>query len=108
VAWFHPCGSHRHLSDYPKDPGLWHAAGRSRNDVETCVGQPATASGRLLRTLACQLRSDPVFALVIGSDDNYDHRNHLHLEAHLDGPPELLSGTRTPNYQGQRRRSQRR
>jgi hypothetical protein len=94
--------------DYPKEPGRWYAAGRSRGDVETCVGDPATAGGRLLRTLACRLRSDPVFALVIGPDDNYDHRNHLHLEAHLDGPPELLSGTRSRNYQGQRTRSQRR
>ena len=45
---------------------------------------------------------------MIGPDDNYDHRNHLHLEAHLDGPPELLSGTRSRNYQGQRTRGQRR
>ncbi len=94
--------------DYPKEPGRWHAAGRSRNNVGHCVGEPATAAGRLLRTLACQLRSDPVYALVIGPDDNYDHRNHLHLEAHIDGPPELLSGTRSRNYQGQRTRGQRR
>ena len=95
--------------DYPKEPGRWGAAGRSRNDVDTCVGDPPAASGRLLRTLACQLRSDPVFALVMGPDDNYDHRNHLHLEAHIDGPRELLSGTRSRHYyQSQRGRGQRR
>jgi hypothetical protein len=95
--------------DYPKEPGRWHAAGGSRRDVGSCVGDPPAAAGRLLRTLACQLRADPTFALVMGPDDNYDHRNHLHLEAHPDGAPELLSGTRSRSYfQGQRGRGQRR
>jgi hypothetical protein len=95
--------------DYPKDGGRWAAASRSRGQVATCVGDPPTAAGRLLRTLACDLRSDPVLALVMGPDDNYDHRNHLHLEAHLDGPPDLLSGTNSPSYrQAQRGRGQRR
>jgi hypothetical protein len=55
------------------------------------VGDPASPEGRLLRTVACGLRSQSSLRLVLGPDDNYDHRNHLHIEAH-PGRDGLLSG----------------
>jgi hypothetical protein len=75
--------------DYPKDGGRWQG---SRGDVGGCVGSPARLQGRILRSLACQLRAQGAFALIMTPDDNYDHRNHLHIEAHPHRPADLYSG----------------
>ena len=93
--------------DYPKDPDRWRSAGRS--DVSSCLGHPPGAGGRLLRSLACQLRGHNVFRLIITPDDNSDHRNHLHIEAHPHRPSELYSGSRSQrSYQGRHLRHSRR
>jgi hypothetical protein len=87
--------------DYARDPGRWQATGR---DPVACVGAPATPQGRLLRALACELRGQPAIGLLLGPDDNHDHRNHLHIEARPGGVArELLSGRdQAPRRQGRR------
>jgi hypothetical protein len=72
--------------DFPRDGDRWHT---DRADVAGCIGAPARPEGELVRGLACQLRADPAFRLIMGPDDNYDHRNHLHLEAYPGRPPPL-------------------
>jgi hypothetical protein len=56
----------------------------------------------VLRSLACQLRASGTFALIITPDDNYDHRNHLHIEAPPHRPSNLYSGGSSRSYQGRR------
>ena len=92
--------------DYPKDPDRWRSA--SRGDIGGCIGQPPTSGGRVLRSLACQLRSHSVFRIIITPDDNYDHRNHLHIEAHPHRPSEQISGRSQRSYQGRHVRQSRR
>jgi hypothetical protein len=86
--------------DYARDPGRWQA---TRRDPGACVGAPPTPQGRLLRTLACELRGQPAIGLLLGPDDNHDHRNHLHIEARPGGAAPLLSaGGQRPSRQGRR------
>jgi hypothetical protein len=84
--------------DYPRDPARWR--GTPSEAIAACIGGPASLQGQLLRTLACELRSDPAFHLVITPDDNYDHRNHLHLEAYPSRS--LYSATPAPAHIGRR------
>jgi hypothetical protein len=90
--------------DYAHDRGRWSSYGRGVRSVSSCVGSPATESGRLLRALACQLASRSTFHLVITPDDNYDHRNHLHLEAYPGRSKELLSARSSSFFRGRRSR----
>jgi hypothetical protein len=79
--------------DYARDAGRWQAGDRRRQGIASCVGDPPTPQGRLLRALACGLRSQRSLRLVLGPDDNYDHRNHLHIEAHPGPAGDLVSGS---------------
>jgi hypothetical protein len=50
-------------------------------DAVDCLGQPLTAGGAVLRTLACQLAHSGLFRLVLGPDYDDAHHDHFHLEA---------------------------
>jgi hypothetical protein len=91
--------------DYAKDGDRWHG---SRGGGGNCVGAPARPQGRVLRALACQLRAHGAFALILTPDDNYDHRNHLHIEAHPHRPSNLYSGGSPRPSQGRSGRRARR
>ena len=71
--------------DFEAEVGTWAVT-----DQDSCIGQPRTSKGRLLRTLACRLRASSVFREVITPDDNADHHDHFHLEAF----PDALTRTR--------------
>ncbi len=88
--------------EYAHDRDRWPSYGRGVRSVSGCVGAPATEPGRLLRTLACRLASRDTFHLIITPDDNYDHRNHLHLEAYPGRSPELMSARASSFFQGRR------
>jgi hypothetical protein len=89
--------------EYAHDRGRWASYGRGVRSVSACVGAPATESGRLLRTLACELASRGTFHLVITPDDNHDHRNHLHFESYPGRSEELLSARSSSFFRGHRR-----
>jgi hypothetical protein len=86
--------------DYPRDGHRWQRDRRGSPAV--CVGEPPRREGRLLRTLACGLRSQSSLRLVLGPDDNYDHRNHLHIEAYPGRSHERISGRSSSVYWGRR------
>lgn len=50
-------------------------------DAVDCLGQPLTAGGAVLRTLACQLVHSGLFRLVLTPDYDDAHHDHFHLEA---------------------------
>jgi hypothetical protein len=87
--------------DYAKDPGRWRGGDRGRS-TGRCVGEPIRPEGRLLRAVACGLRTQRDLRLVLTPDDNYDHRHHLHIEAYPGRSRELLSG-RSPSLHWGRR-----
>ena len=66
--------------DFEPGVGVWNVV----TEVPDCVGHPGTATGRLLRTLACRLRAGSTLREVITADDNSDHADHFHLEAFPD------------------------
>jgi hypothetical protein len=88
--------------EYAHDRDRWPSYGRGVDSVSSCLGAPATEAGRLLRTLACGLASRDTFRLIITPDDNYDHRNHLHLEAYPGRSPELMSARASSFFRGRR------
>jgi hypothetical protein len=88
--------------EYPHDRDRWPSYGRGVHSVGSCLGAPATEPGRLLRTLTCQLASRDTFRLIITPDDNYDHRNHLHLEAYPGRSQELMSARASSFFRGRR------
>jgi hypothetical protein len=65
--------------DFEQGVGEWAA-----RDPIACVGSPERPEGRLLRELACSLRSSSAFREIITADDNADHENHFHLESFPD------------------------
>jgi hypothetical protein len=66
---------------FEKRPAAWRALEVGKGGLQSCVGAPRTARGRTLRNLACRLRMDNAFRIIITPDDNWDHRDHFHLEA---------------------------
>jgi hypothetical protein len=53
---------------------------RLLGDEQSCLGQPRTDAGRILRTIVCQTAASTYLIPPINPDDNWDHRNHLHVE----------------------------
>jgi hypothetical protein len=49
-------------------------------DEVNCIGEPLTESGRVLRTLDCQLSRSELFRIVLTPDFDADHYNHFHVE----------------------------
>jgi hypothetical protein len=66
--------------DFEAGVGVWNTV----TELPDCVGRPGTATGRLLRALACRLRAGSTLREVITADDNSDHADHFHLEAFPD------------------------
>jgi hypothetical protein len=79
---------------FARDPGGWRWPSPGSGALAACVGAPAAAEGRLLRTVTCSLALHPAFHLVLTPDYDRDHHNHFHLEAHGDSGAPLL-GART-------------
>jgi len=67
------------------------SAGWGQRDGGACIGAPASAAGRTLRTLACGLQRHSSFRLILTPDDNQDHHNHFHIESHRDGARNWLA-----------------
>jgi hypothetical protein len=90
---------------FAKDPERWHALTDAGEPppLRACIGRPATPQGRLLRQLACGLRSEPSVRLVLSPDDNHDHHDHLHIETYpADGEPLYAHAPSRPLRQGRR------
>jgi hypothetical protein len=70
--------------DYPRDARRWREGERGAGPwpLRDCLGEPASRGGRVLRTLACRLKSHPDFRVVLTPDDNADHHDHLHIETY--------------------------
>jgi hypothetical protein len=85
-AW-RPAGLCDVQRDYPKEPAAGTPPPVTPTTSADCVvGEPARPGPSLRAHAGLPAAHDPC-RLVMGPDDNYDHRNHLHLEAHIDGPP---------------------
>jgi hypothetical protein len=74
-------------SNFERRPAAWRALELGKGGLRSCVANARTASGRTLRSLACQLRLENAFRIIITPDDNWDHHDHFHLEA----PPNFTS-----------------
>jgi hypothetical protein len=73
-------GEHVVARNFERRPGRW-ARAPGPGWFESCVDRPRTARGRTLRRLACRLRLDESFRLILTPDTDRDHRDHFHLEA---------------------------
>jgi hypothetical protein len=69
---------------YERRRGRWQHTAPGPGWYKACVGRPRTADGRTLRRLACRLRLDDSFRLILTPDDDRDHHDHFHLEAYPD------------------------
>ena len=79
-------GDHDVARNYERRWGRWQSARPGPGWYRSCLGRPRTRAGRTLRQLACRLRLDEGFRLILTPDDNRDHRDHFHIEAWPDGP----------------------
>src|SRR5882757_8747395 len=82
VHVFH--GNDRHYvvaSSFERRPAAWRTLELGRGGLRDCVANPRTSRGRTLRGLACRLRLENAFRIIITPDDNWDHHDHFHLEA---------------------------
>jgi hypothetical protein len=75
---------------YERRRGRWQHTAPGPGWYKDCVGRPRTADGRTLRRLACRLRLDDGLRLILTPDDDRDHHDHFHLEAHPDGSDGVL------------------
>ncbi len=73
-------GLHDVAKDFEMDVGRWKGIAPGPGALQSCVGTPATDKGRALRMLACRLKLETSFRIIVTPDDNADHRDHLHLE----------------------------
>jgi hypothetical protein len=79
---------------YERRWGRWQRTPPGPGWYQACVGRPRTAGGRTLRQLACRLRLDDAFRIILTPDDDRDHRDHFHLEAYPDVSDRLTDGHR--------------
>jgi hypothetical protein len=70
--------------NFERRRGPWQSLRLEPGWFQDCVGRPRTAGGRTLRRLACRIRLDEAFRIILTPDDNRDHRDHFHLEARPD------------------------
>jgi hypothetical protein len=77
---------------YERRWGRWQRMPPGPGWYQACVGRPRTPGGRTLRQLACRLRLDEAFRLILTPDDDRDHRDHFHLEAYPDVSERLTGG----------------
>lgn len=86
-------GPHDVAKDFEIGVGRWKDIAPGPGALQTCVGTPATDKGRTLRTLACRLRLETSFRIIVTPDDNADHRDHLHIEYAPSGRAATPSAT---------------
>jgi hypothetical protein len=79
-------GSRRYTiaTDFEAGVGEWRRLRPGPGALAACIGAPKTAAGQRLRALACRLKLDTSFRIMITPDDNADHRDHFHIEAQPD------------------------
>jgi hypothetical protein len=85
-------------SGFERRPAAWRSLELGRGGLRTCVAGARTPGGRTLRSLACQLRLENAFRIIITPDDNWDHHDHFHLEAppnFTNWLPSLAAGPRS-------------
>jgi hypothetical protein len=70
--------------NFERRGGRWRGVEPGPGWFKNCVGRPRTSGGRTLRRLACRLRLQDSFRLILTPDDDRDHRDHFHLEARPD------------------------
>ncbi len=87
-----PAGEHDVLRDFEKGVGSWLGLERGDGALVACIGAPTTPRGRTLRTLACRLKLETTFRIVVTPDDNDDHIGHLHLEHAPTGRSGVIDG----------------
>ena len=71
-------------TDFEAGVGEWKKIRPGPGALASCIGQPKTEPGRRLRTLACRLKLNTSFRVLVTPDDNALHRDHLHLEVYAD------------------------
>jgi hypothetical protein len=64
--------------------GRWRSVAPGPGWFQSCVGRPRTPGGTMLRRLACRLRLEEAFRIILTPDDDSDHRDHFHIEARPD------------------------
>jgi hypothetical protein len=67
--------------------GRWKVSPPGPGWFQSCVGRPRTSGGTVLRRLACRLRLEENFRIILTPDDDRDHRDHFHIEARPDARP---------------------
>lgn len=67
--------------NFERRRGRWRTDSYGPGWFHSCVGRPRTSGGTVLRRLACRLRLEDSFRLILTPDDDRDHRDHFHLEA---------------------------
>jgi hypothetical protein len=70
--------------NFQRHRSAWLASRQRPRWFDDCVGHPRRPGARTLRSLACQLRVDDDFRVILTPDDNRDHHDHFHLEAYPD------------------------
>jgi hypothetical protein len=75
--------------------GAWQSLQLRPGWFQDCVGRPRTAGGRTLRRLACRIRLDEAFRIILTPDDNRDHHDHFHIEARPDVAERLAAEPRS-------------
>jgi hypothetical protein len=70
--------------DFEAGVGVWRHLAPGEGAFAACLGEPRTANGRALRTLACRLKLHSAFRAIATPDDDDDHRDHLHIETFGD------------------------
>jgi len=85
VHAFHGAGREYPVArTFERRRGAWQALHLQPGWFQDCVGRPRTAGGRTLRRLACRIRLDEAFRVILTPDDNRDHHDHFHIEARPD------------------------
>jgi hypothetical protein len=77
---------------FERRPDRWRSTTPGPGALRACVGPTRTASGHLLRRLACGLRLHEGFRYIITPDDDADHHDHFHIEAQPDFAETLSYG----------------
>jgi hypothetical protein len=75
--------------------GAWQSVDLRPGWFQDCVGRPHTAGARTLRRLACRMRLDEAFRIILTPDDNRDHHDHFHIEARPDVAERLTGEQRS-------------
>jgi hypothetical protein len=81
--------------NFQRRRAAWLAPESRPGWFDACVGHPRTASARTLRRLACRMRLDDEFRIILTPDDNRDHHDHFHIEARPDAAERISRDQRS-------------